>query len=105
MPEQQNTTVTDDWNERTPQPTTSFADDVKRASAKPNPTHRSADELAALVETSAGAAPKDSALAKKAADVAMKDSDVFEKAHARDVAEVHGSDASDTDTETETSSS
>lgn len=64
--------IHDDWNERQPKPVTSFADDVNRAGNTPEPVRRSPEELADLVETSAGAVPSDSETAAAARDVAVK---------------------------------
>lgn len=63
-------TIRDDWNDRLPQPVTSFADDVAKAGNTPNADVKYDPTF---VETSAGAVPADSDTAKAAADVAMKE--------------------------------
>ena len=65
--------VKDDWNDRTPPPVTSFADDVKKATKEPTLGLYHDPETGPFVETSAGAVPADSEQAKAAAAVGMKE--------------------------------
>lgn len=67
------TSINDDWNSRQPQPVSSFADDVEKASNTPEAKVHSFDEQRDLVETSVGAVPSDSATADAARDVTVKD--------------------------------
>lgn len=64
--------IKDDWNDRTPKPVTSLADDIAKASNEPQ-LGLYHDPDTEFVETSAGAVPVDSEQAKAAADVAMKE--------------------------------
>lgn len=65
------TSIHDDWNDRTPQPVTSLADDVERAGNTPNP--QLGKELPKdYVETSLGAVLPNTEVAEAAKDVSMK---------------------------------
>lgn len=69
------TTIKDDWNDRTPESVTSLYDDLAKSGNKPDPAAYYALDPKNTVETSLGAVPADSDTAKAALDVAMKDTD------------------------------
>lgn len=67
--------VKDDWNDRTPPAVTSLADDVKKATKKPNPAAYHELDPKTAVETSFGLVAADTNTAKAALDVTMRDTD------------------------------